>query len=116
MDLWRWVEGKRKSLRASGQSRLAELIDAEKAHTYGLVHRVHPTGTVVEHGYGLVARVAAGAPLVNRWHKKFIRRLQERRPLTAEEREEAHEAFETEDYREGRAAFLEKRDPNFRGE
>lgn len=92
-----------------------ELIDAERAKTVGLVNRVWPDAAVVEQGYGLVARIAAGAPLVNRWHKKFIRRLQERTLVTAAEREEAHEAFETDDYREGRTAFLEKRDPDFRG-
>ncbi len=93
-----------------------ELIDADHAKTVGLVNRVWPDAAVVEQGYGLAARIAAGAPLVNRWHKKFIRRLQQRRPLTSEEREEAHAAFETSDYREGRAAFLEKRTPKFRGE
>jgi len=93
-----------------------ELIDAERAKTVGLVNRVVPDGAVVEKGYGLVARIAAGAPWVNRWHKKFVRRLLERRPITDEEREEVHEAFQTADYREGRAAFLEKRDPDFRGE
>jgi enoyl-CoA hydratase/carnithine racemase len=93
-----------------------ELIDARKAHTYGLVHRVHPAGTAVEYGYGLAARVAAGAPLVNRWHKRFVRRLMERTPLTDAEREEAHEAFETRDYVEGRTAFIEKREPRFEGE
>lgn len=92
-----------------------ELIDAERARTVGLVNRVWPDAAVVEQGYGLVARIAAGAPLVNRWHKKFVRRLQERAPLTAEERDEAHAAFETADYREGRRAFLEKRDPDFSG-
>ena len=92
-----------------------ELIDADHARTVGLVNRVWPDAAVVEQGYGLVARIAAGAPLVNRWHKKFVRRLLERRPVTEEEREEAHEAFETADYSEGRAAFLEKRDPTFDG-
>lgn len=92
-----------------------ELIGAERAQMVGLVNRIHPDEAVVERGYGLVARIAAGAPLVNRWHKKFIRRLLERRPLTDAEREEAHEAFETDDYREGRTAFVEKRDPDFRG-
>lgn len=93
-----------------------ELIGAERARTVGLVNRVFPDGAVAEKGYGLVARIAAGAPLVNRWHKKFVRRLLEHRPLTDAEREEAHEAFETKDYHEGRAAFLKKRDPEFRGE
>jgi enoyl-CoA hydratase/carnithine racemase len=92
-----------------------ELIDADRAKMVGLVNRVCPDIAVVEQGYGLVARIAAGAPLVNRWHKKFVRRLMQRRPLTSEERDEAHEAFDTADYREGRAAFLEKRDPNFDG-
>lgn len=92
-----------------------ELIDAERALTVGLVNRVWSDAAVVEQGYGLVARIAAGAPLVNRWHKKFVRRLLERRPLTDEERAEAHEAFGTADYREGRTAFLEKRDPDFQG-
>ena len=41
--------------------------------------------------------------------------MQEPRPLSSEEREEVHAAFETDDYREGRTAFLEKRLPNFRG-
>jgi enoyl-CoA hydratase/carnithine racemase len=93
-----------------------ELIDAERARVVGLVNRVHPDRAVVEQGYGLAARIAAGAPLVNRWHKKFVRRLFERVPLSGAEKDEAHEAFATEDYREGRSAFLEKRDPRFKGE
>lgn len=93
-----------------------ELIGAERALTYGLVSRVHPDTAVAEQGYGLAARIAAGAPLVNRWHKKFVRRLHERTPLSEAERAEPHQAFATRDYREGRAAFLEKREPRFRGE
>ncbi len=70
----------------------------------------------MEEGYALAERISAGAPLVNRWHKKFIRRLLEGGPISEEEREEAHEAFETADYDEGRSAFLEKRTPRFTGE
>lgn len=92
-----------------------ELIDAERALAVGLVQRVWPDGAVVEKGDALVRRVAQGAPLVNRWHKKFIRRLLEDGPISSAERAEAHEAFETWDYREGRSAFLEKRAPRFRG-
>jgi len=92
-----------------------ELIDAEDAKIYGLVNRIYTDAAVVEQGYGLAARIAAGAPLVNRWHKKFIRRLQSQGPISDEERAEALRAFETVDYREGRTAFLEKRDPQFRG-
>jgi enoyl-CoA hydratase/carnithine racemase len=92
-----------------------ELIGAERARSVGLVNRVHPDASVVEQGYGLAARIAAGAPLVNRWHKRFVRRLLDPTPVTEEEREEAYAAFATDDHREGRAAFLEKREPRFRG-
>jgi enoyl-CoA hydratase/carnithine racemase len=93
-----------------------ELIGAQRAQAFGLVNRVHPDHAVVEQGYGLAARIAAGAPLVNRWHKRFVRRLLDPTPVTDEEREEAHAALATADYREGRVAFLEKREPRFRGE
>ena len=92
-----------------------ELIDAERALAAGLVSHVWPDGSVAEEGRALVDRIVAGAPLVNRWHKKFIRRLLEGGTISAEEGAEVHEAFETSDYREGRSAFLEKRAPRFRG-
>ncbi len=92
-----------------------ELIDAERALAIGLVQRVWPDGSVVEEASALVDRIVTSAPLVNRWHKKFIRRLLEGGAIPPEERAEVHEAFETWDYREGRSAFLEKRAPRFRG-
>jgi enoyl-CoA hydratase/carnithine racemase len=93
-----------------------ELIGAGRARAVGLVNRVHPDIAVIEQGYGLAARIAAGAPLVNRWHKRFVRRLLDPTPVSQEERDEAHAAFATADYREGRVAFMEKRAPRFRGE
>ena len=56
------------------------------------------------------------APLVNRWHKKFVRRMAEGGTLSEAERAEAYEAFRTRDYREGTAAFVQKRPPRFSGE
>ena len=93
-----------------------ELIDAERAREIGLVNRILDDDAVLDEGYELARRISSGAPLVNRWHKKFIARLLDPTPISDAEREEAHEAFETHDYREGRSAFLEKRDPRFRGE
>ena len=93
-----------------------ELIDAERALAIGLVNRIWPDGTVAAEGAALLDRIVAGAPLVNRWHKKFIRRLLAGGTIPPEERAEADEAFSTRDYREGRRAFIEKRPPRFRGE
>jgi enoyl-CoA hydratase/carnithine racemase len=53
-------------------------LDAERARDFGLVSHVTPDTAVVEHAYGLAARVAAGAPLVNRWHKRVVQRLLDR--------------------------------------
>ena len=92
------------------------LIDAERAFQKGLVNRVVPDEEVEEEGRATAQRIAAGAPLVNRWHKKFVRRLTDGRGLPTEhEQQEAYEAFQTDDYREGVQAFLERRDPRFDG-
>jgi enoyl-CoA hydratase/carnithine racemase len=56
------------------------MMDAERARTFGLVSHVHPDAAVVEHAYRLAASVAAGAPLVNRWHKRVVQRLYDRSP------------------------------------
>ena len=93
-----------------------DLMGADDARRVGLVSRVVPDGEVVAAGFDLASRIADGAPLVNRWHKKFVRRLADPTPLSDAERDEALEVFGTADYREGRTAFLEKRDPDFRGE
>ena len=60
-------------------------------------------------------RIADGAPLVARWHKKFARRLAEGRPLADDEYDECFACFDTEDFRTGYAAFLAKTKPEFRG-
>ena len=92
------------------------LLDADQAYEKGLVNRVVPDERVEEEVRATAQRIATGAPLVNRWHKKFVRRLVGGGgPLTEEERQEAYEAFDTDDYREGVQAFLERRDPRFDG-
>jgi enoyl-CoA hydratase len=88
---------------------------AREAYEKGLVSRVVPDPALAEEGYASARRIADGAPLVARWHKKFIQRLADPRPLSAEEAAESYACFDTADFREGVAAFLAKRPPRFAG-
>ena len=88
---------------------------AREAYEKGLVCRVVPDAGVVEEAYAAARRIADGAPLAARWHKKFVRRLVDPRPLTASEHDEGFACFDTEDFRIGYRAFLEKKKPEFRG-
>lgn len=51
----------------------------------------------------------------NPGHKKFVRRLDDPRPLSQAEHDESHACFDTADFREGVAGFLAKRKPRFTG-
>jgi enoyl-CoA hydratase len=90
--------------------------DAREALDKGLLTRVVPDARLEEETRAAVRRIADGAPLVNRWHKQFVRRLAPQpAPLTAAEIEENFAYFATEDYRIGMRAFAEKRKPQFKG-
>jgi enoyl-CoA hydratase/carnithine racemase len=92
-----------------------QVFGAERAREVGLVHRVVSDEGVEAEALETAGRIAAGAPLVNRWHKRFVRRLADPRPLTQDEIDEGYAAFATEDYRIGYRAFLDKDPPEFVG-
>jgi enoyl-CoA hydratase/carnithine racemase len=90
--------------------------EAHEALEKGLLTRVVPDAKLEEEAYTSARRIAEGAPLVNRWHKRFVRRLApQAEPLTAAEIEENFAYFATEDYRIGMAAFADKQKPRFKG-
>jgi enoyl-CoA hydratase/carnithine racemase len=91
------------------------VFGADEAKEKGLVNRVVADEQVEADALATAARIAAGAPLVARWHKKFARRLADPRPLTEAERDEGYACFDTEDYRIGFKAFLDKIKPEFKG-
>jgi enoyl-CoA hydratase/carnithine racemase len=91
------------------------VFDADEAYRKGLVNRVVPDDNVEAEAYATARRIAEGAPLVNRWHKQFIERLAVRAQLKPEEWDEGFACFDTSDYKEGVAAFLAKRKPDFKG-
>lgn len=91
------------------------VFGAEEALQKGLVNRVVPDEQVAAEGAATARRIAEGAPLVNRWHKKFARRLSDAAPLSPQEQAEGFATFGTEDFREGVRAFLAKEKPRFTG-
>ncbi|SHI18655.1 enoyl-CoA hydratase/isomerase family protein [Pollutimonas bauzanensis] len=91
------------------------IFDARQALQLGVVTRVVADAEVAAEARGTAERIAAGAPLVARWHKKFVRRLLAGGDLTDAERDEAFDCFDTEDFRAGYRAFLQKETPEFIG-
>jgi enoyl-CoA hydratase/carnithine racemase len=91
------------------------VFGAEEAKDKGLVNRVVPDDKVEEEAMTSARRIAEGAPLVARWHKKFARRLGEARTITRAERDEAYACFDTEDFKIGVKAFLARQKPQFKG-
>jgi enoyl-CoA hydratase/carnithine racemase len=90
------------------------ILGAAEACAKGLVTRVVADGQVAAEAYATARRVCAGAPLVAAWHKQWIRRLLDGRALSDEEKIASFAFLDTEDYKEGLAAFLEKRKPEFK--
>lgn len=93
----------------------AELIEAERAREIGLVNRVVPPNELENETQRIVAAVLQGAPGALASTKKLIEALSSSSVQEDIERALRHhmEARESVEAREGIAAFLEKRLPNW---
>ena len=115
--------GTQRLTRAVGKSVAMEMIltgepiDAREAHRLGLVARVVPNELLVEDALALAAKIATKSPLALRLAKEAVNAAYEM-SLTdalAHERRLFYLLFASEDQKEGMAAFLEKREPEFTG-
>ena len=91
------------------------VFGAREALDKRLVHRVVPDTEVEAEAYASARRIAAGAPLVARWHKRFLRQIDSGTALTEADRDEGFRCYDTEDFRIGLQAFLGKATPEFVG-
>jgi enoyl-CoA hydratase len=115
--------GTQRLTRAVGKARAMEMvltgepITAAEALAARLVARVTQDEVVVEDALALAATMAAKSPIALRLAKEAVNAAYEM-SLTdalAHERRLFYLLFASEDQKEGMAAFLEKRSPDFRG-
>jgi enoyl-CoA hydratase len=115
--------GTQRLTRAIGKSRAMEMIltgdpmDAAEAERRGLVARVVPDELVVEDALALAAKIAEKSPVALRLAKEAVNAAYEMglTDALAHERRLFYLLFASEDQKEGMAAFLEKRKPDFKG-
>jgi len=92
------------------------LIGTERAASAGLINQVVPAGELMGAAQSLAAEVAANGPLGVRLTKRLMRRAADQgSDLGRATPEESGTIFGSEDAREGATAFMEKRDPVFKG-
>lgn len=93
----------------------ARVFGADEAMQKGLLNKVVPDDDVDKEVAETVERICAGAPLVNRWHKKFVYKTLSGASRNADDQAEGFACFDTDDFREGVRAFLAKDKPDFKG-
>jgi enoyl-CoA hydratase len=117
------VEGHKRLLETVGHARAREIMflgrryPAAEALAMGLVHRVLPDAELEAYVDGVISTLVANAPLAIANSKTILEEYV--KSAGSADAARMHEAMEhcaaSEDYEEGRRAFMEKRKPRFRG-
>lgn len=95
----------------------ARMMDAAEAERAGLVSRVVPAEKLLDEALAAAAKIAAQSPLAVAMNKELVNAAFETTLSTgvAMERRLFHSLFAFDDQKEGMAAFVEKRKPDFKG-
>ncbi len=106
--------GKSKAMEMALTGRMMDAAEAERS---GLVSRVVPTDKLIDEALAAARKIAGQSPLAVLMNKELVQTAYET-TLTAGvaiERRLFHSLFAFEDQKEGMAAFVEKRKPDFKG-
>lgn len=93
------------------------MMDAAEAERAGLVSRIVPGDRLVEEAVAAASKIASHSPLAAMMNKELVNTAYETTLSAgvAVERRLFHSLFAFEDQKEGMAAFVEKRAPQFHG-
>ncbi len=117
------IGGSQRLTRYVGKSKAMDMIltgrmmDAAEAERAGLVSRVVPADKLVEETLAAAAKIAGQSPLAVMMNKELVETAYETTLAAgvAVERRLFHSLFAFDDQKEGMAAFVEKRKPDFKG-
>ena len=117
------IGGTQRLTRLVGKSKAMDMVltarqmDAAEAERSGLVSRVVPADKLIEEALAAAQRIARQSPLAVMMNKEAVNAAEETTLAAglALERRMFHSLFAFEDQKEGMAAFVEKRKPQFKG-